>query len=172
MDNGKLHFLSEVSDILTKVQDTTDLRENMLRILSEYCCVRDLNLYVYDGVSDNFRNCAENWCIIEENQEILGAFNTIAEHDFVINSKAYKLPAVIGDITIKLDSLYMPIVRGNKVFGLISLNFGENTSVNMEFLFLMKIFASQISLKLQNIILDEQSRINVEFHDSMKNIAN
>jgi diguanylate cyclase (GGDEF)-like protein len=41
----------------------------------------------------------------------------------------------------------------------------------MEFLFLMKIFGAQISLKLQNIVLNEQSQINVEFHDSMKNIA-
>ena len=49
--------------------------------------------------------------------------------------------------------------------------FEENTSVNMEFLFLMKIVAAQISLKLQNIVLNEQSKINVEFHDSMKNIA-
>ena len=35
----------------------------------------------------------------------------------------------------------------------------------------MKILGSQISLKLQNIVLSEQSKINVEFHDSMKNIA-
>ena len=35
----------------------------------------------------------------------------------------------------------------------------------------MKIFALQVSLKLQNIVLEEQSKINVEFHDSMKNIA-
>jgi diguanylate cyclase (GGDEF)-like protein len=41
----------------------------------------------------------------------------------------------------------------------------------MKFLFLMKIFAAQISLKLQNIVLNEQSQVNVDFHDSMKNIA-
>ena len=171
MDNAKLHFLTEVSDILTKIQDISELRDNMLGVLKGYCDVLDLNLYVYDCVSDNFRNCAESWGIIDENQEIYNAFSDITGHDFVINSKAYKLPAVIGDITIKPESIYMPIVRGDRVFGLISLQFAENTSVNMDFLFLMKIFASQVSLKLQNIILDEQSRVNVEFHDSMKNIA-
>ena len=36
---------------------------------------------------------------------------------------------------------------------------------------MIKIFASQVSLKIQNIVLNEQSKINVEFHDSMKNIA-
>ena len=65
----------------------------------------------------------------------------------------------------------MPIVKNGMVFGIVGVEFVENTSVNMEFLFLMKIFAAQISLKLQNIVLNEQSQINVEFHDSMKNIA-
>lgn len=171
MDNKELHFLSQVSDILTKVQDTVELKDDIQNILNGYCAVCDVNLYVYDCVSDTFRNCAENWSIIEEKQEIYEAFNNIKENDFVINSKAYKLPTVIGDILLKPESLYMPIVRGDKVFGLISIKFEENTSVDMKFLFLMKIFASQVSLKLQNIILDEQSRINVEFHDSMKNIA-
>ena len=171
MDNKELHFLSQVSDILTKVQDTVELRDDIRNILNGYCAVCDVSLYVYDCVSDTFRNCADNWSIIEEKQEIYDAFSNIKENDFVINSKAYKLPAVIGDILLKPESLYMPIVRGDKVFGLISIKFEDNTSVDMKFLFLMKIFASQVSLKLQNIILDEQSRINVEFHDSMKNIA-
>ena len=65
----------------------------------------------------------------------------------------------------------MPIVKNEKVFGLIEVDFEEDTAVNMQFLFLMKIFALQVSLKLQNIVLEEQSKINVEFHDSMKNIA-
>ena len=154
MNNKELHFLSQVSDILTKVQGTVELRDNIQNILKEYCTVRSISLYVYDCVSDTFRNCAENWSIIEEKQEIYDAFNNIQGSDFVINSKAYKLPSVIGDISIKLDSLYMPIVRGDKVFGLISISFEEDTSVDMEFLFLMKVFASQVSLKLQNIILD------------------
>ena len=47
----------------------------------------------------------------------------------------------------------------------------ENSSIDMSSLFVMKIFGAQISLKLQNIVLNEQSQINVEFHDSMKNIA-
>ena len=57
------------------------------------------------------------------------------------------------------------------VFGVLELEFNPETSVDMEFLFLMKILGAQISLKLQNIVLNEQSQINVEFHDSMKNIA-
>ena len=65
----------------------------------------------------------------------------------------------------------MPIVKNGMVFGIIELLFQEDTSIDMESLLLMKILGAQISLKLQNIVLNEQSQINVEFHDSMKNIA-
>ena len=51
------------------------------------------------------------------------------------------------------------------------MEFEENTTIDVDFLVLVKILASQVSLKLQNIVLSEQSKINVEFHDSMKNIA-
>ena len=103
--------------------------------------------------------------------EIYKAYENIHGNDFVLNSKAYKLPPSIGEISLKIDSLFMPIVKNNMVFGIIELEFNENTLVDMSFLFLMKIFGAQISLKLQNIVLNEQSQVNVEFHDSMKNIA-
>ena len=107
----------------------------------------------------------------EVKEPIYNAYNDIHGNDFVINNKAFKLPQTIGEISFKLDSIYMPIVKNGMVFGVIELLFNENTSVDMEFLFAMKIFGAEISLKLQNIVLNEQSQINVEFHDSMKNIA-
>ena len=102
---------------------------------------------------------------------IYNAYNDIHGNDFVINNKAFKLPQTISEISFKIDSLYMPIVKNGMVFGIIELLFEENSSIDMASLFLMKIFGAQISLKLQNIVLNEQSQINVEFHDSMKNIA-
>ena len=170
-DNRQLNFLSKLSDVLTYKADMEELSGELKILLSEYVILKSLNLYVYDSVTNTMRNCLENWCIIEDSSDVYKAFESIKGNDFVINSKAYKLPSVIGDITLKINSLYMSIVKDGKVFGLISTDFEDNTSVDMEFLFLMKIFASQVSLKLQNIVLNEQSKINVEFHDSMKNIA-
>ena len=171
MYNKNLDFLSKISDILTHEIDTLGLSEELKNVLNTFIGIKDLNLYVYDTVTNTMRDCLDSWCIIEEDENLYKAFDNIKEHDFIINSKAYKLPATIGDITLKISSLYMPIVKNEKVFGLIQLLFEENTSVNIEFLFLIKIVAAQVSLKLQNIVLNEQSKINVEFHDSMKNIA-
>ena len=171
MENKALHFLSRVSDILAADIDTAVLAEQLKTLLRENIGLASINLFIFDSVTNTMRDCVNNWSIVEESPEIYDAYENIQGNDFVINSKAYKLPSTIGEISIKLDSLFMPIIKDNKVFGLINLTFEENTSIKTEFLFLMKIFASQVSLKLQNIVLNEQSKINVEFHDSMKNIA-
>lgn len=171
MENKELHFLTKISDILVKEVDTAELALELKTVLETYVKINNLKVFVFDNVTSTMRDCADSWKVIEDNSEIYSAFENIKEHDFVINSKAYKLPPSIGDVTLKVSSLVMPMLKEGNVFGLIELKFDNDTSIDMEFLFLMRIFAAQASLKLQNIILNEQSKINVEFHDSMKNIA-
>lgn len=177
MDNKNLHFLAKTSDILIKELDAYDLVKELKTLLKEFSSIQDMNVYVFDPNTSTLRNYAQNWCVIDEvlkeevKEPIYSAYNDIHGNDFVINNKAFKLPQNISEVSFKIDSLYMPIVKNGMVFGIIELIFEQNTSVDTEFLFLMKIFGTQISLKLQNIVLNEQSQINVEFHDSMKNIA-
>ena len=171
MENKELHFLTKISDILVKEVDTAELALELKTVLETYVKINNLKVFVFDNVTSTMRDCADSWKVIEDDSEIYSAFENIKEHDFVINSKAYKLPPSIGEVTLKVSSLVMPMLKEGNVFGLIELEFDNDTSIDMEFLFLMRIFAAQASLKLQNIILNEQSKINVEFHDSMKNIA-
>lgn len=177
MDNKKLHFLAKTADILTRELDSFDLVKELKSLLQSYIELKDLNIFVFDPNTSTLRDYAQNWCIIDDVMQedaksgIYKAYENIHGNDFVLNSKAYKLPQTIGEISLKIDSLFMPIVKNGMVFGIIELEFNENTLVDMSFLFLMKIFGAQISLKLQNIVLNEQSQVNVEFHDSMKNIA-
>ena len=171
MQNNVIQFLSKISDLLISEIRIDDLHSGLLDIINEYKKISSINIYVYDSVTNTIRDCLNNWGILEDSSEIYTAYENIKNNDFVINSKGYKLPPVMSDITIKISSLFMPIVRDGKLFGVIRTEFDENTTVNMEFLFLMRILSAQVSLKLQNIVLNEQSKINVEFHDSMKNIA-
>lgn len=171
MDNKQLHFLADTASLLTKEIDISELSESLKSLLGAYINLDALNFYVYDYSSNTLRRCQESWCVVEEDSEAYKAFNEIQGHDFIINSKAFKLPSTVSNVEFKINSFSMPIIKDEKVFGLIEFNLSQDTSVNMEFLFLMKIFSSQVSLKLQNIILNEQSRVNVDFHDSMKNIA-
>ena len=171
MENRELNFLVKTGELLSGNLTTSDMVKELNVILGGYVGLRDLGLYVFDSTTNTIRNCADNWSVIEDSDALYQCYEEVQEHDFVINSKAYKLPPVVGEISFNINSLVMPIVKEGKIFGLIDLKFGNNTSVDMKFLFLMKIFASQVSLKLENIVLSEQSKINVEFHDSMKNIA-
>ena len=177
MDNKKLHFLAKTADILVKELDSFDLVKELKEVLIDFTSIKDLNVYVYDPNTSTLRNYAQNWCVIDEvlkeevKEPIYKAYNDIHGNDFVINNKAFKLPQTMGEISFKINSLYIPIVKNGMVFGVIEIVLEEDTSLDMEFLFAMKIFGAEISLKLQNIVLNEQSQINVEFHDSMKNIA-
>ncbi len=171
MSDANLNFLSKIAELLIKDIDVSELIQNLKIIINDYTVISDLNIFVYDSVTNTIRDCADSWSIVDDSSPIYKSFEDIKNNDFVINTKAYKLPSMISDLTLKLDSLHIPIIKSEKVFGIIEINFKENTSVNISFLSLMKIFASQVSLKLQNIVLSEQSKVNVEFHDSMKNIA-
>lgn len=171
MENKYLQILIKISELLEKQIDANELAEGVKQFLQEIVAVKNLYIYVFDNITNTIRNAAEGWSVIPDDSGVYKAFSDIKNEDFIINSRAYKMPAHIGDITFKLESLFIPTAKEGQDFGLIEIDFEDNTSVNTEFLFLMKILSAQISLKLQNIVLNEQSKINVDFHDSMKNIA-
>lgn len=177
MKSNELILLSKISDILTKNLNISELAQNIHEWLSNIVATSNINIYVYDSESGTMRDCINNWSIIDDSindaskTQIYKAFEEINNNDFIINSRAYKLPQNIADIEIKLNSLFIPIVRAERVFGLLELEFANEISISMKTLLLLKIFGAQVSLKLQNIVLNEQSKINVDFHDSMKNIA-
>lgn len=166
-----LHFLSKISNLLISEIDTKELADGIKQLLQQIVPVKKLQIFVFDNVTNTMRDSSDNWSVIPDESEIYKVYENIKNEDFVINSKAYKLPALNGGISFKITSLAVPMHKDGSDFGVMELEFEENTTINTEFLFLIKILASQVSLKLQNIVLNEQSKINVEFHDSMKNIA-
>lgn len=173
MNHKNLYFLSQTTDILSKELDSYELVNELRELLK----IKKFEIYVFDPNTSTLRNYAQNWCVIDDmmkvevKESIYNAYEEIHGNDFVINYKAYKLPQTISEVSFKVESLFIPIVKNGMVFGILELEFEKDNFVDMEYLFLMKIFGAQISLKLQNIVLNEQSQINVEFHDSMKNIA-
>ena len=166
-----LHFLSKISNLLISEIDTKELADGIKQLLQQIVPVKRLQIFVFDNVTNTMRDSSNNWSVIPDESEIYKIYENLKDEDFVINSKAYKLPALNGGISFKITSLAVPMHKDGSDFGVMELEFEENTTINTEFLFLIKILASQVSLKLQNIVLNEQSKINVEFHDSMKNIA-
>ena len=171
MENKNLHFIAKVSDILTSEIKTEELLNSIFSSLKEYISISNLSILVFDNTTHTLRNCARDWEIISDEAEIYQIYQNVSNEDFVINAKSYKLPNLNSDISFKINNLHIPLLKNGNKFGILSLEFNDNTTINTEFLFLIKILATQISLKVQNIVLNAQSEINIEFHDSMKNIA-
>ena len=125
MDNKKLYFLAKTADILIRELDSYDLVRELKELLTSFIDLKDLNIYVFDPNTSTLRNYAQNWCVIDEVMQeevkapIYSAYNDIHGNDFVLNNKAYRLPQSIAEISIKIESLYMPIVKNGMVVGMI-----------------------------------------------------
>ena len=177
MTNNALKILTNITETIMPEKSVSKMIINIQNIFASSFNSNKLNIYIFDQESSTMRDCSNNWSIIDDTfdkdkiQFIYKAFEEIKQHDFIINEKAYKLPANISDINIKLTSLFMPVFKIDDIMGLIEIEFENETLISLQNLALFKLIAAQISLKLQNIVLHEQSKINVEFHDSMKNIA-
>ena len=126
MGNRELHFLSNISGLLSAKINTENLVAELNTVLKEYIKFESFSAYVYDSVTNTMRNCGGNWDIIADSSDIYNIFESIKEHDFVINSKAYKLPAAIGEIKLMIKSLYMPLIKENQVLDSLNLYFPKN----------------------------------------------
>ncbi len=78
-----------------------------------------------------------------------------------INNKTYLESPIIEN-----DGIKYPIFKHKKSIGYLCLKGGNN-----ELKSFIKIAAPFISLKVQNIILSEKMQKNINFHETMKNIA-
>lgn len=98
-------------------------------------------------------------------QSSLGAFFSknfgIEKFSIDINNKIYLESPVIEENEIKY-----PIFRHKKSIGYLIFKGGNN-----EFKKFIKYAAPFISLKVQNLILNDKMQKNVNFHETMKNIA-
>ena len=107
-------------------------------------------IYIYDFTTESLRDFSKSWMYIKS-KELDDAFEKLQ------SKKYYK-----G----KTNSYYA-LCNNNKIIGM--LEFSEHLYDKLlEFL---EMASFCISLKIQNMILSERMQKNIDFHDSMKNIA-
>lgn len=101
-------------------------------------------------------------------KSLLNSLGTFFEKNFDvedfsidINKKTYLESPIIENEGIKY-----PILKHKKSIGYLCLKGGNN-----ELKTFIKIAAPFISLKIQNIIMNEKMQKNINFHETMKNIA-
>lgn len=146
--------LKEIEDLLEKLNDTCNA-SGITRVLEDIFA--PVNIYIFDPTSETLRNSAKSWISIEE---------------FGQKDKAKKLYKIFENLKEKSsiendEKFYYTLRQGQKLIGMLEFEVVPDKD-KIEFL---KIASFLISLKIQNIILSDRMQRNIDFHDSMKNIA-
>lgn len=138
-------------DNLKQIFSFLDNAYNAQGIVSVLEEVFPLNaIYIYDSTTDSLRDFSKSWMFIKS-KELAEIFDSFSNEKY---------------ITTKTKSYYA-LYNNQKIIGM--LEFSEK--LHSKLLEFLELSGFCISLKIQNIILSERMQKNIDFHDSMKNIA-
>ena len=173
MTSDNLSILNGFTDKLSKISNICDVSDILCDFFSENDIkIERSNIYVFDNTINALRIMNDTRSIIdkEESKDIYDKYENLKDAELSVNGKYYHYSSVPQNINISISSADLKFCEEG-ICGFVSLEFKEKINVNTSFLSLLKIFISILSLKIHNLILTEQMKINVAFHDSMKNIA-
>lgn len=155
-------MLEKISE-LSRLLNNSYSAKSILSVLNDFFaknfnCIK-IELYTFDFTTSQLRDFSRNWLYIDD----------IFDKETVI--KYYK---IYSDIRTKKvfenndNKVYYPLKQNEKFIGMLELSM---VSVGDELFSFLSTASDIISLKVQNVILNEKMQKNINFHDSMKNIA-
>lgn len=153
-----LEKIAELSKILNSSYSAKSILSSLHDFFVENFGVAEVLIYTWDGTTSQLRDFSRNWLYIDDifEKKVVNAYY-----------KYYSLLQEKREPVVEGVKVYFPIKKLEKFVGIIEFT-GGNIAGLMDF---MKIACDIISLKIQNIILNEKMQKNINFHDSMKNIA-
>lgn len=152
-------MLEYIKDLSIKLNEAYNA-QSIVRILEEFFepfGINNLSIYIFDETTGSLRDFSKSWMFIDE---------------FLEKGKSKQLYKIFEELTCdnfikENESIYYPLFKQSKVIGLLEFN----GRTEKEFTELINLAVFSISLKIQNVILSERMQKNIDFHDSMKNIA-
>lgn len=148
---------------LTLALSNTFNAKAIVNVLCEYFVqnfgISALDVYIFDDTTKSLRDFAKNWLYIEE---ICDKHTTTS-----LYSHFEKLQQDV--FTEENKTLYYRLLKGEKCIGMLKMDVSFIDTENL--ISFLDISSYLISLKIQNVILSDKMQKNVDFHDSMKNIA-
>lgn len=148
---------------LSKNLSNTFNAKNIVEVLCEFFTqnfgINGLDIYIFDETTKSLRDFAKNWLYIEEvcdkqtTNSLYTHFDVLKEKNFTEDNKI----------------LYYGLYKGSALIGMLKIDVSFIDTENL--LHFLETASYLISLKIQNVILSDKMQKNVDFHDSMKNIA-
>lgn len=154
-----LFKVSELSKLLNSSYSAKSILNSLHDFFADHFGVKKTEIYTWDSTTSQLRDFSRNWLYIDD----------IFEKKVVAGY--YKIYQDLQEKTAFCEvdgKLYFPIKKHSKFIGMLEFVTVGSPNDLVEFL---DIACDVISLKVQNIILNEKMQKNINFHDSMKNIA-
>ena len=153
-----LQKISELSKLMNSSYSAKSILNSLQDFFADYFGVKQAEIYTWDSTTSQLRDFSRNWLYIDD----------IYDKKMVV--QYYKIYEDLqGKVQYKIveDRIYFPFKKQEKYIGMLELVFSTKDTL-LQFL---EVAGDVISLKIQNIILNEKMQKNINFHDSMKNIA-
>ena len=182
VNSKELDFLSQVSIGLTQNSEPADIIEAISNAFRSIIKLENLNIYIYDENTQTLRDYTKSWIVIDEihekkyTEKLYQIVKTSKYDDFLINDNTINIKDfwdINKYISTRKNTILFPLMKGDAPYGIIELiiNLTISDILTMDFFKALIIAAYQISLKIQNKVLADKMQANIDFHESMKNIA-
>lgn len=183
----ELGLLWEVSKILGGKQTPLVMYDSIKSVFKAFLDTEKFEILIFDENNQTFKNFVRSWDVISDNDliqdytKILNLFSKGFEQSFVLNyelislfyGEVQLLNQVNDCINCNTDKIFLPLAQGNKLIGLIEIEFKnlDKKILSYNLLLSLNIVATQISSEIVTLNLNEQMYINMSFYETMKDIA-
>lgn len=178
----ELEFLEKIENILVQKNTAIELFENLKEVFKKDLKATSFEMFFYDELSEDLRKFSAGWMFsYDKDNDDYRNFLKLAKNQFIFNGillefhKQNKclLKLVAKLINEKSNVLYIPILQADKVTGMVKFNFNQFSSafLKREIMVAIKVAVTMISQTVSNFLINEKMNTNINFYQSMKNIA-
>ena len=179
----ELELLEEVEGILSQKNTAVELLESLKVVFKKDLKVKNFELFFYDELTEDLRKFSAGWMFSydKDNEDYIN-FLKLEKNHFIFNNvllefhkKNKSLIKLLTKIIIENDTnvLYVPIFQSGKISGMVKFIFEKFSLafLKREIMVALKVAVSMISQAVSNFLISEKMNTNINFYQSMKNIA-
>ncbi|MDD3420415.1 MAG: GGDEF domain-containing protein, partial [Candidatus Gastranaerophilales bacterium] len=178
----ELELLEKIEKILSQKNTATELFDSLRETFKQELKANSFELFFYDELTEDLRKFSAGWMFsYDKNNDDYKNFLKLTPSNFIFNELLLEfhksnrgliklLSRVIKEET---NILYIPILQSGKVAGMVKFNFVKFSPafLKTEIMLSLKIAVTMISQSVSNFLLNERMNTNINFYNSMKNIA-
>ncbi len=178
----ELEFLEKIENILVQKNTAIGLFERLKEVFKKDLKANSFEMFFYDELSEDLRKFSAGWMFsYDKNNDDYRNFLKLAKNQFIFNGTLLEFhkrnKSLIRLLSKLVDEksnvIYIPILQADKVAGMVKFNFSQFSKafLKREIMVAIKVAVAMISQTVSNFLLNEKMATNINFYQSMKNIA-